>query len=84
MTPGETERLAGSGAVAGLCPVTEANLGDGIFPAAEFAGLGGRYGGGTDSNVAIGAAPELRLLEYGQRLTLRSRNGVRLTIARVD
>ncbi len=74
MTPGETERLARSGAVAGLCPVTEANLGDGIFPGAAFHALGGRYGVGSDSNVAISAAAELRLLEYGQRLQSRARN----------
>jgi formiminoglutamate deiminase len=74
MTPGETERLARSGAVAGLCPVTEANLGDGIFPGAAWQALGGSYGVGTDSNVAVGAAAELRMLEYGQRLSLRRRN----------
>ena len=74
MTPGETERLARSGAVAGLCPVTEANLGDGIFSGAAFRAAGGRYGIGTDSNVAIDAAAELRQLEYSQRLALRARN----------
>ncbi|HYZ63179.1 MAG TPA: formimidoylglutamate deiminase [Acetobacteraceae bacterium] len=74
MTPGETEGLARSGAVAGLCPVTEANLGDGIFPADAFRALGGGYGVGTDSNVSIGVAQELRTLEYGQRLALRARN----------
>ena len=74
MTLGETERLARSGAVAGLCPVTEANLGDGIFPGAAWGKLGGRYGVGTDSNVSIGAAQELRTLEYSQRLSLRARN----------
>ena len=74
MTPGETERLARSGAAAGLCPVTEANLGDGMFPAAPFRDAGGRFGVGSDSNVAISAAAELRLLEYGQRLHLRARN----------
>ena len=70
----ELERVAGSGATAGLCPITEANLGDGIFPAAEFAALHGSYGIGTDSNVLIDAAQELRLLEYTQRLTHRARN----------
>lgn len=70
----ETARLARSGAVAGLCPVTEANLGDGIFPAADFVAGGGRYGIGSDSNVLIDATEELRLLEYGQRLSLRRRN----------
>ncbi|MCW3838438.1 formimidoylglutamate deiminase [Sphingomonas canadensis] len=74
ITPGEREALAASGAAAGLCPVTEANLGDGIFPAAAFLDAGGRIGVGTDSNVRIDAAEELRLLEYGQRLTARARN----------
>jgi formiminoglutamate deiminase len=70
----ETQDLARSGAVAGLCPVTEANLGDGIFNAAEFIPAGGRYGVGTDSNVSIGVAQELRQLEYAQRLRERARN----------
>ncbi|MES2755075.1 MAG: formimidoylglutamate deiminase [Pseudomonadota bacterium] len=74
MTADETQRLAASSAVAGLCPITEANLGDGIFPAQEFLAAGGRYGIGSDSNVLISAAEELRLLEYGQRLSRRSRN----------
>ncbi|MBS7544410.1 formimidoylglutamate deiminase [Ancylobacter oerskovii] len=74
MTEAETARLAGSGAVAGLCPITEANLGDGIFPGRRFAELGGRYGVGSDSNVRIDAAEELRLLEYSQRLGGRARN----------
>jgi len=74
MTPFETRRLALSGAVAGLCPATEANLGDGIFPATDFAGAGGVYGIGTDSHVATSVAEELRLLEYGQRLRDRRRN----------
>ncbi len=73
VTAVETERLAATGAVAGLCPVTEANLGDGVFPTARFLELGGRMGVGTDSNVLIGAAEELRSLEYAQRLTLRAR-----------
>jgi formiminoglutamate deiminase len=70
----EPARLAASGAVAGLCPVTEANLGDGIFPAREYIGRGGRFGVGTDSNILIDAASELRALEYSQRLETRSRN----------
>ena len=74
MTGTETAALAGSGAVAGLCPVTEASLGDGIFPAREFLGAGGRFGIGTDSNVLIGVTDELRQLEYGQRLKHRERN----------
>jgi formimidoylglutamate deiminase len=74
LTPSETAELAGSGAVAGLCPITEANLGDGIFPAPEYLGRQGRIGIGTDSNIQIDAAAELRSLEYAQRLKTRSRN----------
>ncbi|WP_136163360.1 formimidoylglutamate deiminase [Sphingomonas flavalba] len=74
MTADEAAALAASGAVAGLCPVTEANLGDGIFPAKPFLAAGGRYGVGSDSNVLIDATEELRLLEYGQRLAARGRN----------
>ncbi len=70
----ETRRLARSGAVAGLCPITEANLGDGVFDARDYLEQGGRFGIGTNSNVLIGAAEELRQLEYAQRLTLRQRN----------
>lgn len=74
MTADETARLARTGAVAGLCPATEANLGDGVFPATDFVGLGGAFGIGTDSHVATTVAEELRLLEYGQRLRDRRRN----------
>ncbi|HSM95220.1 MAG TPA: formimidoylglutamate deiminase [Rhizomicrobium sp.] len=74
MTAEETERLAKSDAVAGLCPVTEANLGDGIFPMPDYLAAHGRFGIGTDSNVLIGAAQELRMMEYAQRLCLRARN----------
>ena len=74
MTPAESLGLARSGAVAGLCPATEANLGDGIFPATEFLAAGGRFGVGTDSHVATSVSEELRLLEYGQRLRYRRRN----------
>lgn len=74
MTPSETARAARSGAIAGLCPITEANLGDGIFPAVEWLAAGGRFGVGSDSNVLIDAIEELRLLDYGQRLTRRVRN----------
>ncbi|PZO77338.1 MAG: formimidoylglutamate deiminase [Sphingomonas hengshuiensis] len=73
VTAQECSALAASGATVGLCPVTEANLGDGIFPAAAFVGAGGRFGIGSDSNVRIDLAEELRLLEYGQRLTLERR-----------
>ena len=74
VTPEELEGLARSGAVAGLCPITEANLGDGVFPAGAYLAAGGAFSVGTDSNVTIDAAAELRLLEYGQRLTDRARN----------
>ena len=70
----EVRGLAGFGAVAGLCPVTEANLGDGIFVGRAYHDAGGRFGVGTDSNVSVGAVDELRQLEYSQRLSVRSRN----------
>lgn len=70
----ETKKLATSGAIAGLCPTTEANLGDGIFPAEAYLAAKGRFGIGSDSHVTVSASEELRLLEYGQRLTTRRRN----------
>lgn len=73
MLPAETEGLARSGAVAGLCPVTEANLGDGIFDGARYLAAGGAFGVGSDSNVRISLSEELRLLEYSQRLKDRGR-----------
>ncbi|MBB4192095.1 formiminoglutamate deiminase [Rhizobium aethiopicum] len=76
MTEDETRRMAKSEAVAGLCPITEANLGDGAFAAPLFLGEGGRYGIGSDSNVLISVPEELRQLEYSQRLALRARNVV--------
>ncbi len=74
MTAAEIRAMAASGAVAGLCPITEANLGDGVFPAADFLKAHGRFGIGSDSNVLIDAAQELRLLEYAQRYIQQSRN----------
>ena len=74
VTEAERRAIARSGAVVGLCPITEANLGDGLFPVREFIAEGGRFGVGSDSNVEIDAAAELRLLEYGQRLAHRGRN----------
>ena len=74
LTDAETDALAASGAVAGLCPITEANLGDGIFPALRFLEAGGRIGTGTDSNILIDPAQELRALEYSQRLAHQARN----------
>lgn len=70
----EWRMIAKSGAIVGLCPITEANLGDGVFPAAAYQAAGGAFGIGSDSNVLIDAAEELRLLEYGQRLSARGRN----------
>ncbi|KXF76637.1 N-formimino-L-glutamate deiminase [Paramesorhizobium deserti] len=70
----ETRRMAASGAIAGLCPVTEANLGDGTFQAPLFTAHGGRFGIGSDSNVLISIGDELRQLEYSQRLFHRARN----------
>jgi formimidoylglutamate deiminase len=70
----EVEGLARSGAVAGLCPTTEGNLGDGIFPLLAYRAAGGRYGVGGDSHVSRNPAEELRLLEYLQRVSVRKRN----------
>lgn len=74
MTKTETENLAATGAVVGLCPVTEANLGDGIFNGYDYLNTGGDFGVGTDSNVNISLSEELRMLEYSQRLRDRQRN----------
>ncbi len=74
MTADETAGLAASGATAGLCPITEANLGDGVFPGAAFLAAEGSLGIGSDSNVRISLAEELRGLEYGQRLARKARN----------
>lgn len=73
MTDAETDAMAGAGTVAGLCPITEANLGDGIFNGARFLEKSGVFGVGSDSNVRISLTEELRLLEYSQRLRDRSR-----------
>jgi formimidoylglutamate deiminase len=73
MEPFETEAMAKSGAIAGLCPITEANLGDGIFDGVRFRAHGGSFGVGSDSNVRISLSEELRLLEYSQRLGLKGR-----------
>ncbi|QIB67086.1 formimidoylglutamate deiminase [Kineobactrum salinum] len=77
MLPQETVALARSGAVAGVCPITEANLGDGIFDAVRYLEAGGQLGVGSDSNVRISLLEELRLLEYSQRL----RDGSRAALA---
>ena len=70
----EHDGLAASGAVAGLCPTTEANLGDGLFPLAPYIAAGGRFGIGSDSHVSQSPVEELRWLEYGQRLGHQRRN----------
>lgn len=74
MDADETRRAAATGAVAGLCPSTEANLGDGLFDLPAWAAAGGAWGIGSDSHVCVNAAEELMLLEYGQRLATRRRN----------
>jgi formimidoylglutamate deiminase len=79
MTDEETRRLAQSGAVAGLCPLTEGSLGDGIFNGEVYLAARGRFGIGTDSNIQIDGPAELRLLEYSQRLKARARNVMTVT-----
>jgi formimidoylglutamate deiminase len=74
LSPDEVAGLAASGAVAGLCPTTEANLGDGLFPLADYLAAGGRFGIGSDSHVSHSPVEELRWLEYGQRLRHERRN----------
>ncbi len=76
MTDAETRAMAKRGAVAGLCPITEANLGDGIFAARAFLEESGKFGIGSDSNILISLPEELRTFEYSQRLGLRARNVV--------
>ncbi len=73
MSPEEVSALAASGAVAGLCPLTEGNLGDGIFEGVAYLRAGGRFGVGSDSNFRISVSEELRQLEYSQRLRDRQR-----------
>jgi len=74
LTEAEALQLARSGAVAGLCPTTEANLGDGLFPLADYQDAGGTLGIGSDSHISVSPVEELRWLEYGQRLTSGHRN----------
>ena len=76
MTEEETLKLAKSGAIAGLCPTTEANLGDGVFPAVAFMKQGGTIAIGSDSQITISPAEDLRMLEYSQRLRDRTRNSL--------
>ncbi|MCD9031394.1 formimidoylglutamate deiminase [Luteimonas sp. Y-2-2-4F] len=70
----EVAGIARSGAVVALCPTTEANLGDGLFPLRAFLDAGGRWGVGSDSQISVSPVEELRWLEYGQRLVTRHRN----------
>ncbi|MEO8121782.1 MAG: amidohydrolase family protein, partial [Rhodoferax sp.] len=74
MSDTEYQRAAASGAVAGICPSTEANLGDGIFDMPRWRAAGGAWGLGSDSHACVNAAEELMLLEYSQRLQFRQRN----------
>ena len=76
MLPEETLGLARTGAVAGLCPITESSLGDGIFDGVRYLEAGGRFGVGSDSNIRISLSEELRTLEYSQRLRDKSRAAV--------
>ena len=73
MTAEENKRAAATGAIAGLCPTTEANLGDGVFALPDWLAEGGTFGVGSDSNVSLDPREELRWLEYAQRLVLRRR-----------
>ena len=74
LTEQETQRVAESGAVVGLCPTTEANLGDGLFPLRAYMDAGGVFGIGSDSQISVSPVEDLRWLEYGQRLATRHRN----------
>lgn len=74
LTQTETTRLASSGATVALCPTTEANLGDGIFPFPDYLAAGGRFAIGSDSHISVDPLEELRWLEYGQRLITHRRS----------
>lgn len=76
MTQDETQALASSGAIAGLCPTTEANLGDGIFPAVDHMRQQGAIAIGSDSHITVSPAEDLRMLEYSQRLRDLTRNAL--------
>ena len=76
MTTDETLRLAKSGAIAGLCPTTEANLGDGIFPAVDYLKVKGAIAIGSDSHISVSPAEDIRMLEYSQRFRDRTRNAL--------
>ena len=74
LTPAEIKRVANSGATVAICPTTEANLGDGLFPLRAYLDAGGAWGIGSDSHISVSPVEELRWLEYGQRLHTRHRN----------
>lgn len=74
LTNKETEGIATSGANVVLCPSTEGNLGDGIFPLRDYQALGGKWSIGTDSHIGLNPLEELRILDYGQRLVTHKRN----------
>ncbi len=74
LSKSEIDLIAASGAVAGVCPTTEANLGDGIFPGVSFLQKGGKFGVGTDSHISVSLADDLRSFEYSQRLKHQGRN----------
>ena len=74
LEPAEVQGIARRGATVAICPTTEANLGDGLFPLRAFLDAGGQWGIGSDSHVSVSPVEELRWLEYGQRLTTRRRN----------
>jgi formimidoylglutamate deiminase len=74
LTGAEVQGIAGSGATVAICPTTEANLGDGLFPLRSYLDAGGRWGIGSDSQISVSPIEELRWLEYGQRLATHHRN----------
>ena len=74
LTAAETRGIAQGGATVAICPTTEANLGDGLFPLRDYLQAGGRWGVGSDSHISVSPVEELRWLEYGQRLSTRHRN----------
>ncbi len=74
LTPDETRGIAASGATVAICPTTEANLGDGLFPLRAYLDAGGAWGIGSDSHISVSPVEELRWLEYGQRLATHHRN----------
>ncbi|MDN5782878.1 MAG: formimidoylglutamate deiminase, partial [Luteimonas sp.] len=74
LTTEEADGIAASGATVAICPTTEANLGDGLFPLRDYLDAGGAWGIGSDSHISVSPVEELRWLEYGQRLATHHRN----------